>query len=402
VRGTLVRRATSGTTIGSLFRRARDRVLAPQPPHAQVALITALDDVAISISTAQGVHEILATIVEHAKRFTNTEKVLICLVEEFASGLTLDPATLVVRGARDTYAEEWWSARLGEIMDEALADGRPFLQADRESGAWILAVPVRTSAEPLGVLVAINAIDHSLRPEHTAFLSILGALAATSIAHARLAENSRHAMLASERDRIARELHDGIAQSLFSVSLGLELCKKLVVRDQATAVRRLEELQDELGGSMLELRRLVYDLRPVRLKDAGLVGALRAWVRDVTSDRELHGGVRVNGDEYPLTPPQEACLYHVTKEAVSNVARHANAGSFDVEVTFTPEAVVITVADDGDGFDVDAVTSLDDGTGIGLRTMRERVAARSGVLLVRSSPGAGTEVRAWLPVGDRT
>jgi signal transduction histidine kinase len=122
----------------------------------------------------------------------------------------------------------------------------------------------------------------------------------------------------------------------------------------------------------------------------------------VTSDRELHGGVRVNGDEYPLTPPQEACLYHVTKEAVSNVARHANAGSFDVEVTFTPEAVVITVADDGDGFDVDAVTSLDDGTGIGLRTMRERVAARSGVLLVRSSPGAGTEVRAWLPVGDRT
>lgn len=400
MRGPLVQRSAQEVTFGSLFRRARDRVLAPQPPQGQVALITALDVVATSISSAVGVQEVLGTIVDAAKRFTGTEKVLICLVEEHAHDLTLDPATLVVRGARDTYAEEWWSGHLGGIADETLADGRPYLHVDHDAAAWLLAVPVRTGTEPLGVLVAINATDHSLRPEHTAFLSILGAFAAASIANARLAEESRYALLSGERERIAREMHDGIAQSLFSISLGLELCKKLILRDPAAAMRRLEELQDELGGSMLELRRLVYDLRPVRLKEAGLVGALRSWVSDVTSGREIEGAVHVIGRESPLTPAQEACLYHVAKEAVSNVARHANASSFEVVVSFEPDAVTITVSDDGDGFDVDAMMRVDGATGIGLRSMRERVSARAGTLHVTSEPGAGTEVRAVLPAGD--
>jgi len=396
----VVQRSAQGVSVGSLFRRARDRVLAPQPPHGQVALITALDVVATSISTAVGVHEVLGTIVDAAKRFTGTEKVLICLVEEHTPDLTLDPATLVVRGARDVYAEEWWSGHLAGIADETLADGRPYLHVDREAGAWLLAVPVRTGTEPLGVLVAINATDHSLRPEHTAFLSILGAFAAASISNARLAEESRYALLSGERERIAREMHDGIAQSLFSISLGLEVCKKLVLRDPTAAMRRLEELQDELGGSMLELRRLVYDLRPVRLKEAGLVGALRAWVSDVTSSREMEGTVRVSGREYPLAPAQEACLYHVAKEAVSNVARHADAHSFAVEVAFEPDAVAITVTDDGEGFDADAMMRVEDGAGFGLRSMRDRVAARSGTLQISSAAGSGTTVRAVLPVGD--
>ena len=91
---------------------------------------------------------------------------------------------------------------LSDIADDVFADGRPFFDVDRERGAWLLAVPVRVQDQPLGILIAINAVNHGLLPEHTAFLSILGAFAAVSIANARLAEEGRYAMLASERERI--------------------------------------------------------------------------------------------------------------------------------------------------------------------------------------------------------
>lgn len=381
------------------FRReARERDLLPRPPEGQLALITALDSVAASISSARTIEAMLTIIVDAAKQFTGTEKVVVCLVDEEAGQLALDETTLVVRGRRSDHLQDWWGAHLSDIADQVFTRGRPFFDVDRDRGAWLLAVPVRVQDRPLGILVAINAVTHRLLPEHTAFLSILGALAAVSVANARLAEDAHYAMLAGERERIAREMHDGISQSLFSVSLGLELVKKQMMRDPAGTARILDDLQAQLRSSATELRRLVYDLRPMKLRELGLVGSLRTWVAEATRGSALKGNLEVDGQVAGLGPAAEACLYRVAKEAVSNAVRHSGGSHVDVRVAFTPRHVELTITDDGAGFAaVDTAATLE-GSGAGIHNMRERVRAEGGSLGIESLPDGGTLVRVELPV----
>lgn len=382
-----------------LLQRARQRDLVPTPPVGQLALITALDSVAASISSARTVHDVLTIIVEAAKRFTGTEKVIVCLVDEYAEGLVMDESTLVVRGARSTHVQEWWGAHLADIADDVFTDGRSYFDIDEERRAWLLAVPVKVQDHPLGILVAINALDHRLQPEHSAFLSILGAFAAVSIANARLAEDSRYAMLAGERERIAREMHDGISQSLFSVSLGLELAKKLVPKDPALAVRTLEDLERQLGASSSELRRLIYDLRPMKLQELGLVGAVTTWMREATRGTRMRGTVEVVGRQSTLRPSQEACLYRVAKEAISNAVRHSGGSQVVARIAYSDDRVTLSVSDDGNGLAEGETRKRLEGAGAGLRNMTERMEAEGGWLVVSSAPGSGTEVQTELPIG---
>jgi signal transduction histidine kinase len=386
--------------IRSTRTRARERDLLPRTPAAQQALIDALTSASESISSARTVHDVMTVIVDAAKSFTGTEKVAICLVDEYADGPAMDETTLVVRGARDTHVQAWWGQHLTDIADQVFSGGHPTFEVDRERGAWLLAVPVRVHSEPLGVLIAINALDHSLLPEHSAFLSILGALAAVSIANARLAEESRYAMLASERERIAREMHDGISQSLFSVSLGLELAKKQVMKDPLQARRTLEDLEGQLSASASDLRRLIYDLRPVKLQEMGLVDSVRNWVREATRGSGVRGVVEVEGQACGLRPAHEACLYRVGKEAVSNAVRHSGGGRITVRIVYAPGTVALSVSDDGNGIAHGGTAPRLEGTGTGLRNMRERMAAEGGRLEVSSGPGAGTVVRAVLPLEE--
>ncbi len=141
----------------------------------------------------------------------------------------LDTGTLVVRGSRSEHLQEWWATRLPAIAQEAFRRGDTHLELDREHGAWLLGAPIRIKDRPVGLLLVINSRDRRFSEGQVDFLAILGAFAAAAIENARLAEESKYVLLASERDRIAREMHDGIAQSLFSVALGLELCRKQVL-----------------------------------------------------------------------------------------------------------------------------------------------------------------------------
>lgn len=381
-----------------LRRRPREQDLLPKPPEGQLALITALDSVSASISSARTIHEMLTIIVDAAKRFTGTEKVIVCLVEEDTEHLALDEATLVVRGARAAHLQDWWGRHLAEIADNVFADGRPYFDVDHDREAWLLAVPVRVQDQPLGVLVAINNVTHRLLPEHTAFLSILGAVAAVSIANARLAEDSRYAMLASERERIAREMHDGISQSLFSISLGMELCKKQLAKDPARTARMLDDLQAQLRSSAVELRRLVYDLRPVKLRDMGLVESIETWVREATQGSEMRGSVEVEGQMTGIGPAGESCVYRVAKEAVSNAVRHSGGASVVVRLCFCPDSVLLMVQDDGVGLAASDTAAWQEGMGVGLRNMHERVLAQGGCISVGSVDGGGTVIRAEIPV----
>jgi signal transduction histidine kinase len=250
------------------------------------------------------------------------------------------------------------------------------------------------------MLCAINRHDRRFSQQQMEFLAILGAFAATAIENARLAEEARYVLLASERNRIAGELHDGISQSLFSISLGLELAKKQVFKDPLGVSGRMAELQEQLNTAMVELRRVIYDLRPMKLQEMGLAGSIDLWIREVTSGRDITGKLEVLGHERALTASAEACLYRVAKEAVSNVIRHASASLLNVSLRFSDISVCLTVSDDGQGFSPEALTGdAQQGTGLGLRSMQQRVETEGGRLTVKSAPQAGTVIRAELPLG---
>ena len=364
----------------------------------QGELLRSLNDVASAVSTTVSVEDVLLTIVDRAKRVTNTEKAILVLTREDSDELDFD--SLVVRGRRDQHLQESWQSLITREAPGVFANGYITLASIPETRAWVAYSPIRMQSRRIGMLAAINSHDRRFTQQQLEFLAILGAFAATAVENARLAEETRYVLLASERDRIAREMHDGISQSLFSVSLGLELAKKQALKDPVGTSRRLGGLQDQLNHSMADLRRVIYDLRPLKLQEMGLARSVEMWVREATAGRDVVGSVQVNGRERNLTPSAEACLYRVAKEAVSNVVRHSGARRLMVAIEYADDAVVLTVTDDGTGFQADEVIKKAlPGTGIGLRSMRVRMASEGGTLDLASTPGKGTTIRAELPIG---
>ncbi|MBL8095607.1 MAG: sensor histidine kinase [Anaerolineales bacterium] len=196
-----------------------------------------------------------------------------------------------------------------------------------------------------------------------------------------------------ERQRVARELHDQSGQSLTTMLVRLRLLERS--EDVAQARMHVQELRKLTAQALDEIRRIALELRPKILEDLGLCEAL-AWRAD---ELNAGGGVRAtletSGMEHRLSRDLELALYRVAQEALTNVARHAQARSAQVTLRQGNGRVTLIVEDDGAGFD--AESKLAHSSGLGLAGMRERLALVGGTLQVRSSPGLGTHVIASVP-----
>lgn len=363
---------------------------------SQTDLIATLNEVAGAVSSAMSAGEVLDSIVERVKTITATDKAVIVLTEEHSPNLDRD--SIVVRGRRGQHEQEWWGLHLDALGDTVFAGGEPIIEAFPDHHAVILACPVIVRDRAVGLICAINSTERPFTPEQVDGTRIVSAFAGAAIENARLVAEGRHVLIASERARIAREMHDGVVQSLFSISLGLETCKKLAADESPSVAVRIDELQEHLSRAMSELRYNIYDLQPVMLTELGLIEAIRFWLDEMTQGSEVNGRLVVVGMVPSLAPAQDACLYSVTKESISNAVRHARAGSIEVRVESIDDRVRLTVEDDGIGFDRDAVPT-DATTGFGLHNMSERVSAEGGRFDVESAPGRGTVIVVELPVG---
>jgi signal transduction histidine kinase len=229
-------------------------------------------------------------------------------------------------------------------------------------------------------------------------VGVLAAHAAVLIEHARLYEHSRELTVVDERNRLARELHDAMTQTLFSLRLTLETAAALVAVDADAAAGQLDTARALLDTVFAELRTLVSGLRPAALETEGFLAALRTHL-DVVG--RAHGlAVTLTADAADAVPGEvEDALFRIVQEAVTNVVRHARARSLRVSVAPDEEQVLVTVADDGRGFDPDArgVRSRR----LGLTSMRERAQHLGATLVIDSAPGAGTTVRVEVPLGRR-
>ena len=211
-----------------------------------------------------------------------------------------------------------------------------------------------------------------------------------------------------ERARLSRELHDGISQVLVSIKLSLEAARERLRQALGAEPRALAHIDAPLGGALDrlnnavgEVRRISHNLRPTLLDDLGLPAALEHLGREFSQPSQ-HGvtplAVQLHTDGHPVKLPDAyaTALFRVTQEALTNVLRHAGATRAEMVLTYGARDLTLSIADDGHGFD-HAEVQQDPRRGIGLRNMRERMAALSGTLVLHSGV-QGTLLKAWLPL----
>jgi PAS domain S-box-containing protein len=199
--------------------------------------------------------------------------------------------------------------------------------------------------------------------------------------------------IAAERNRLARDLHDAVSQTLFSTSLIAEVLPRLWERNLEEGRRRLEEVRQLTRGALAEMRTLLLELRPAALVEADLVDLLRQLGEATAGRAQVRVEIEVEGP-CPLCADVKVALYRIAQEALNNIAKHASANHALVSLRCEKNKVTLRVCDDGRGFDVCSVPS----DRFGLSNMRERAEAIGAVLAVQSEIGKGTQVKAiWIP-----
>jgi signal transduction histidine kinase len=210
---------------------------------------------------------------------------------------------------------------------------------------------------------------------------------------------SRQLLLSQEeeRKRISRELHDEIAQTLTGINVRLAALKTAATINTKDLQKKISSTQRMVEKSVDIVHRFARELRPTVLDDLGLIPALHSFVKTFSKRSRVHVRLTVYAAVEQLNNVQRTVVYRVAQEALTNVARHANASRVDVSIQKLPRAVGVTIKDNGKSFHVERVLHAKKNKRLGLLGMRERVEMVGGNLRVESAPGKGTTVRAEIP-----
>jgi len=358
----------------------------------------------LAVAARRSVHEVLQTIVGASRRLSGAR---------YAALGVPDVTGSFGEFLADGISDEQWKAigplpRHHGLLGVLLRDPHPMRLADIRahpdfSGWWpaahpditdFLGVPIVHGDEILGELFLANkqpsgpftAADEEL-------LVLLAAHAAIALVNARLYERNRELSIVEERNRIAGELHDAVSQKLFSLRLSAESAATLLERDPPRAVTELGSVRQLASEVADELRTILVGLRPPELAGDGLDVALRKQIELL--DRVHEPAVRFTGEPVAcLTGTRSQAVYRIAQEALHNALRHADAKLVEVRLAERDGTVLLTVTDDGHGFDPDSAARA--GRRLGLTSMRERARSVGGRLAVESTP-RGTAVRVEVP-----
>lgn len=222
-------------------------------------------------------------------------------------------------------------------------------------------------------------------------------LAELQTAHRQLqayAAQAEELAVTKERNHLARELHDSVTQTIFSITLTAKSARILLERNPAQAITQLDHLQELAQSALAEMRALIFQLRPAPIEEGGLVAALRRHAAALNSRDGLTVALQIEGEQR-LSSEQETQLFRIVQEALNNVVKHAHTDEVTVRLVLGADQVSLLVEDHGPGFDV---ALLEPGRKtLGLSSMRERAEMMGGSFDVESRPGEGVRIRVEVP-----
>ena len=337
-------------------------------------------------------YEVLSHFSEHVGETYSGEDILVRMARLLAEGTGATSAVVWLRVGRELRPAAMWPADGAAATALPLVGDEPPVLDEATAS-----VPVSHQGELLGLLTITKPPNEPLSPVEDKLVADLAGQAGLVLANSRLIEDlraSRQRLVAvqdEERRRLERNLHDGAQQQLVALAVRLRLARTTASKDLAGADRMLEQLEGDVADALENLRELARGVYPPLLADKGLAAAIEA------QSRRSSVPVRVDADGIGRYPQElETAVYFCTLEALQNAAKYAGANEIVVCLLEEDGELVLSIHDDGRGFDR-AATPL----GSGQQNMADRLAALGGTLDIRSRPGGGTTVSGRIPVLSR-
>ncbi len=358
--------------------------------------LRAINDTGRQISSILNIDELLGYVANSLQKTFNYHNVGIILIDPSSGALEL-------KSSAGAYEGESGASRLSRenkgIVGTVATTGNAVMVNDVQNDPDYrqiegsghtraeLAVPIKRGDRLTGIL-DIEA-DHAQAFDELDLFTAqtLSDQLAIAIENARLYEQAKELATIQERNRLARDLHDAVSQTLFSASLIAEVLPRIWERNQAEGKKRLDEVRQLTRGALAEMRTLLLELRPAALVAADLGELLHQLAESITGRARIPVSVEVNG-QYPQTPDVKVALYRIAQEALNNVAKHSGASQAKVCLDCGPDGIRLTVTDNGKGFDM-ATTKP---TSLGLGIMRDRTKGIGATVDIESHPGEGTKV----------
>jgi len=304
------------------------------------------------------------------------------------------------------------------IIGEALREGLPIIgeraRTDPELQRFIgfqttrstLCVPLRAGYDNFGVLIYGTDAANAFTSEHIELLAAIGvqvtiALQNYVLYQSLLEEKNRIARVADdERKQLARQLHDGPTQNISAIAMMTNVLHKMLERTPERVPEELRKMEEIARNTSREMRHMLFTLRPLVLESQGLTAALDQLAEKM---RETHGqkvSVYMQpGLDRLLDSHKQGVIFYLVEEAINNARKHAKASLISVDITKQGSDLVVTIADNGAGFDTSIITQGYEKRGsLGMVNMRERAAMLNGVLNIASTPGTGTTITMVAPL----
>ncbi|TNF88747.1 MAG: GAF domain-containing sensor histidine kinase [Gammaproteobacteria bacterium] len=384
--------------------------------RASEQALAALNRAALAIASEVSVEKVLQQITDSARELVGARYAALGVpdsdnhLEKFVtSGMATEDAAQIPHqpralGLLGAIMHEGRTIRVPHVTDDPRSVGYPPGHPPMET---FLGVPIMAGRKVLGNLYLTDKIPPATGSpgtgvaEFTAadqeLVEMFAAHAAIAIQNARLYEQIGRLAIIEERSRIGMDLHDGVIQSIYAVGLTLESARLLLPDEPDEASAALEQLIDSLNDVIRDIRNFILDLRPQRFS-GDLNQALARLVREFQANAMVP--VTFSADSQKMTAwplPVARTIFLTTQEALANVARHARADQVEVAIWGEAGAAVLTISDDGVGFNVEEQAQS---VGHGLANMRTRAEELNGTFGVESTPGEGTEIRLQLPTDN--
>lgn len=384
------------------FSAARARALAQRA----TAQLTALDQAVRGISGVLDVDRVLQLITDRVRDLVSAEYAAIGIADAsgvigsfITSGISDEARARIGdiphgRGLLGLIIREDRTYRIPDITRHPERYGFPPHHPEMRA---FLGMPIRARGEVVGRLYLTNKIGAAeFSEDDQALVEMFALHAGIAIDNARLHDQVRRLAIVDERERISRDLHDSAIQAIYAQTLVLDDVPELITEDAGEAARRVDAAIDALHAVIRDIRNFIFGLRPVLLEGGSLADGLEHLATELRRSGGVEVSVEVSGDDHASDLPIEtvAELLALTREALSNVARHASASRAWVRLDADARRVRLELADDGRGFDADAAA---EGGHHGLANIRSRADALGARFQVESAPEAGTRIIVTLP-----
>lgn len=369
--------------------------------HKQRILAESLRDITIAISSTLELNEVLDRILENVRRVVPHDASLILLVEEGVASVQRTRGFEVYPAIRQAVETLDMEVEKTPALQEMVETRRPLIIADiNEYHGWVRApdidgqrlcsfagTPIFLHGELIGFLDLFSTSRGFFSESHAERLHLLAETIAIAIQNAQLYRQVQEVAAYEERQRLARDLHDAVSQTLFSATTIAESLPRLWQGSPEKTMGRIEQVVMLNRAAMAEMRTLLLELRPEAIINTRLDRLLNQLVEVVQGRKRMEAELAIEGSDDLLPPGVHLAMYRIAQESLNNILKHSQATHFTVQLRRRPDQVSLCIRDNGRGFNLGEVPA-----GIGLESMRERAAGIGASLNLSSTPGQGTEV----------